>query len=252
MSDIGGLVDELIAAGTPPGMAAQIVARAFAAGVAAAPVRVTSADESVTRRKENDRIRQQRRRDNLRTSADLRDNPQMSQNASLSIESKKEEIKKKRESNKAVQLESDWRPSPEAWAQAVMILGSDERAEHELTKFKNHAAEKGRTSKKWNSAWANWAIRAVEYGGKNGQSTSTGGTAGFAGSAPTGDDAVVTGMARALERRRAERGAIDPGRAEFRTGAGDGFTAGDAAESGATTIDHGSHRQLALIPRGNG
>jgi uncharacterized protein YdaU (DUF1376 family) len=73
-----------------------------------------------------------------------------------------------------------------------------------------------------------------------------------AGPAPTGDDAVVTGMARALERRRAARGANDPGRQEFRAGGGDGAAAGNAAEPGTAAGDGGPHRQLALLPGGNG
>lgn len=88
--------------------------------------------------------------------------------ASLSIE-KKEEIKKeKRESTRGTQLPSGWRPDAESWADAIALLGSEQRAEYELKKFTDHALEKGRVAKNWNAAWRNWTKRAVEFGGKNG------------------------------------------------------------------------------------
>lgn len=176
-----------------------------------------------------------------------RNETSLSDASSLSIESKKEENKKKRESAKASQLPAGWRPDLEVWNETIAILGAEQRAEYELKKFTDHALEKGRTAKNWNAAWRNWSRRAVEYGGRNGQSNPTIRTPSFAGPAPTGDDAIVTGMGRALERRRAARAADDPGRRAFRTDGGDGFASGDAPESGSTPGDGGSRCQLALV-----
>lgn len=143
---------------------------------ASADVRVTSADESVTRRREKDRIRQQIRRDNLRTSADLRDNPQMSQNASLSKEDKKEDNQERerrsRTASRGQRLPDDWAPSAIDHAISLEMLGSD-RSRSELEKFRDHWKQQpGSKGVKldWDAAWRNWIRRAAEYrGGTNGQ-----------------------------------------------------------------------------------
>ena len=77
---IGELVAKLIAAGTPPELAAVVVAEAFAAGSMSVS-HVTSRDESVTHRRESDRLRKQRSRDRLVTNRDVTG---QSQDASLS------------------------------------------------------------------------------------------------------------------------------------------------------------------------
>lgn len=63
----------------------------------------------------------------------------------------------------------------------------------------------------------------------------------------TGDDAVVTGMARALQRRREARAAVDRGGFQGR-----GDVAGKPDPDGrAAASDAGAHRQLAFLPAGN-
>ena len=89
--------------------------------------------------------------------------------ASLSIEKKEENKKVKRES-RASQLPDDWKPDEKYWIEAVSILNSQERASHELRKFKLHALDKGRLAKNWNAAWVKWALQAIEYGAQHGQS----------------------------------------------------------------------------------
>lgn len=83
--------------------------------------------------------------------------------ASLSIEKKDTEKKGKRESTKASQLPEGWLPDEPVWKATVDRIGLD-RCNGEFTKFKNHAADKGRVSKSWNAAWRNWVDRAVDYG----------------------------------------------------------------------------------------
>jgi hypothetical protein len=138
-----------------------------------------------------------------------RNETSLSDSASLSKEEKKETNTKKRERANASQLPSEWRPSSESWTEALTLLGGEERTELELKKFRNHASEKGRIAKNWNSAWANWAIKAVEYGAQNGHRTSGNRTSQATGPAQTGADSILAGMgrlaARVAERQLAER-----------------------------------------------
>ena len=63
MTDIIAMVDELIEAGTPPGLAASIVCRAFAAGGRAAPWRSDSEDAREKKRAyDRERMQELRRR----------------------------------------------------------------------------------------------------------------------------------------------------------------------------------------------
>lgn len=99
---------------------------------------------------------------------------------SLSKEEKKEEIevkKRERAEKRASQLPTDWRPGEKQWQDAVVTLGSEDRAERELRKFTNHALAKGRTAKNWNAAWNNWVDRALEWENGNGNSNSRADTA---------------------------------------------------------------------------
>lgn len=198
MSDVGEMVADLIEAGCSPEVAAEVVARAFAAGISASGFRGIPVDSATEKRRAYDRERK-------RKSAEIRRNSTGVPDVSLSIEKKEERKKEKRESAKASQLPSGWRPSPETWAEAVMLLGSEERAELELKKFTNHASEKGRLAKNWNSAWANWAIKAVEYGGRNGHVTNGHRTTAAAGPAATGADAILAGMGRIADRIAARK-----------------------------------------------
>jgi hypothetical protein len=246
---IADLVARLIASGTPPDVAAMVVAEAFAAGVSASIPR-NSADVSADNRREKDRIRKQIARGNPRKSADVHGNPQMSENASLSKkESNQEESKKERGVTRASQLPDGWLPDEHVWQATVSAIGLD-RCNSEFTKFKNHAADKGRVSKNWNSAWRNWVDRAIEYGAKNVQESSNNRANQAAVTAPTRDTAIIAGMGRALEKRRAARDAADPGRQDVREGRHPSATTGTDAEPEAGESDDGPSRQLALIPAG--
>lgn len=90
--------------------------------------------------------------------------------ASLSKKERKEDKKEKRESARASQLPEGWLPDEHVWKAAVDRIGLD-RCNAEFTKFKNHAADKGRVSKNWNAAWRNWVDRALDYGARNGTGT---------------------------------------------------------------------------------
>lgn len=68
---IANMVERLIAAATPPALAATVVAEAFAAGVSSVEFRGHSADETAERRRAKDRDRKRLLRGNPRTSADI-------------------------------------------------------------------------------------------------------------------------------------------------------------------------------------
>lgn len=166
MSNIGELVSRLVAQGIDVEEASEIVALAVAAGAATSAYRksagairqqrlrdkrkgVTKRYESVTTLRDDEALRSVTKRDESVTS----------DAASLS---KSNKIDKKRE--RGTQLSDGWRPSDAAWRSAADRVG-EQRAEIELVKFRNHAADKGRISKSWDAAYRNWIDRAIEYGG---------------------------------------------------------------------------------------
>lgn len=252
MSDIGAMVDLLIAAGTPPAVAAQVIAQAFAAGAAAGNFRGIPVDDAAEKRRAYDRERKRKSAEIHRTSTGT---PRTSESASLSKESKKEEIKEevgaRKKAFRGNRLPDDWQPSPQDRAVADELLG-EQKAAGEIAKFHDHWKQQpGNKGVKldWNAAWRNWIRRAAEYaGGRNGQRTNGFHPNSSAGPAPTRDAAVITGMGRALDRRRADRAAAN-GNGELRghPDAAGGDDPGRAAASG----DDGAPGQLALIPAGH-
>lgn len=189
MSATGDLIAALVAGGMTTAEAAALVARAGVEMTGALTRKSTGAmrqqryrerhkaSQRVTRDDDEKRNEASQRvttlrRDEASQTVTKRNESVTRDAASLSIESKKEEVKKeKRESAKGAQLSAGWRPDPGSWHDAVAILGSEDRAEYELKKFADHALEKGRVAKDWNAAWRNWAKRAVEFGGKNGNAS---------------------------------------------------------------------------------
>jgi hypothetical protein len=148
-------------------------------------------------------------------------------------------------------LPPDWKPKikhyDEGGKRGMTVAMVDERAVSMREWCDANANRAVTTKANWDSAFMGTWIKGSNNGNRTHQNRNS-----PPGPAPTGDDAVVTGMARALERRRAARGANDPGRQEFRAGGGDGAAAGNAAEPGTAAGDGGPHRQLALLPGGNG
>jgi len=150
---------------------------------------------------------------------------------SLSKEEKKEVIKEKRES-RATQLPDDWRPSPKHWDEAVAILGSSDRSELELRKFKLHAADKGRLAKNWNAAWVKWALQAVEYGVRNGNGASNHRADPAAGRATAREAQHVAAMGGAALRYLQEGKSAGPvGEVSSGSGSAEVFDFGKRAEN---------------------
>lgn len=212
MSDIGSLVERLVDAGLSVAEAGEIIATAFAAGVASSVYRKSPG--ALRQEKWRERLKASQRNasetpknERVEASQSVSNRLKASQRdaASLSKEEKKEEIKLKRESARASQIPTAWRPDDPVWNETVEILGSQQRAEYELKKFTDHALEKGRTAKNWNAAWRNWARRSVEYGGRNGHGVSQARTVGAAGSTATGADTILAGMGRIADRIAARK-----------------------------------------------
>jgi hypothetical protein len=161
---IGELVAKLIAAGTPADVAAVVVTEAFAAGIMSVG-HVTSADESVTHRRESDRLRKQRSRDRLVTNRDVTG---QSQDASLSKNNLEEEREAKLGSVRGQRLPDDWVPSGGEKEAAKGSL-SETELNRELAKFRDHWKQqpgaKG-LSLDWDAAWRIWIRRAEDYAGR--------------------------------------------------------------------------------------
>jgi hypothetical protein len=103
---------------------------------------------------------------------------------------------------------------------------------------------------KWDGTLRN-RCRDVIKRGFNGQASSNNRANQTSGPAPTRDTAIVTGMGRALERRRAARDATDPGRQDVREGRHPGAATGTDAEPGPSESDDGPPRQFAFLPAGH-
>ena len=98
--------------------------------------------------------------------------------------------------------------------------------------------------------WLNkgcWDDEHIERG-KNGNTANDYRTNPTPQSAQTRDAAIITGMGRALERRRAARATDDAGREDVRKAGCAGTSKGTDAEPGSAPSDAGSHQQLALLP----
>jgi hypothetical protein len=180
---IADLVAKLIAAGTAPDVAAVVVTEAFVAGISAAPTRDVTRDERDENRREQARVRQQRRREKV--TRDMRDKPEIvietknldvrdvtrDEKAPLSLENNKQETKKERGASKAAsrgqRLPDDWAPSVPDQVVADELIGTERRRD-ELAKFRDHWKQQpGSKGVKldWDAAWRNWIRRSAEYGG---------------------------------------------------------------------------------------
>lgn len=115
---------------------------------------------------------------------------------------------------RATALPQDFAPILTPRAQSIVDGWPPGRFEAELRRFKDHAADKGRTSKDWQAALRTWIDKADEWIKRNGT--------GSSGQPPhnSGD-----GFSRAIDRRAysgdAEGLADEPDRSAVRAGEGD-------------------------------
>jgi hypothetical protein len=152
---------------------------------------------------------------------------------------------------RGTRLPPDWRPIAEDRQEALAKLGSTQAIEQEMLKFHDYwKAQPGQRGVKldWDATWRNWIRNAKGQQNAHGNSAVRANTA--AGPAPTRDTAVLAGMGRALERRRAARAADDPGRQDVREAGRAGAAEGADADGGAAPGDDEPPAQLALLPAG--
>jgi hypothetical protein len=154
------MVDNLVAAGCAPAVAARVVAEAFAAGVLSAPVRGLSVDETTEKRRERDRIRQALKRaeakkspDNPPTSAESADCP----TRALSLKSLNKEDKKERARKHPCPV--DWQPNEKhfAWAEKEHIPQSAVLSKAEDMRL--WAQSTGEQKKDWDATLFVWLRR---------------------------------------------------------------------------------------------
>jgi len=145
-----------------------------------------------------------------------------------------------------------WLPDERDIEHATQAGFSQEKTQRMASAFADHHRAKATLSADWHASWRTWCSNEIKFNGvRHGNSTSAVRGHQATGPAPTRDIAIVTGMDRALERRRAARNPDDGGRPEFREGRGPGAAAGDDAEPGTAAGDGGPHQQLAFLSSTN-
>jgi hypothetical protein len=116
--------------------------------------------------------------------------------------------KSKKSAERGTRLSSDWRPSPSDLSFAIERGLPQTRIDTEAEKFRNYWVAKSGTNackRDWAACWRNWIINAMERGyGPPSYRGKSPGNDFTPGRAPTGSDAILTGMGR-LARRVDER-----------------------------------------------
>jgi hypothetical protein len=106
----------------------------------------------------------------------------------------------KHSATRGSRLPADWQPSHSEVAFALDRGMPQARVSNETEKFRNYWTAKsgaGATKRDWSATWRNWIITTMERG--NGPPVYQGhwpGKTSAPGRAPTGSDAILTGMGR--------------------------------------------------------
>jgi len=162
-----------------------------------------------------------------------------------------EVVIKKERKERGCKLPPDWKPNQHHYDEGEKLGMNrdavDARAGAMRTWCDANANRSITTKANWDAAFTGTWLKDS----KNGQGFSNNRPHQTSGSPPTRDTAIIAGMGRALERRRADRAANDGGRQEFREERHPGPAGGADAEHGAAEGDDGASRQLALLPAGN-
>lgn len=242
MSATGDLISALVSGGMDASEAAALVARAAVEMTGALTRKSTGASrqqryrdrqkssQSVTRYADENRNEASRtvttlRCDEASRTVTNRNESVTSDAASLSIESKREEIRKEKRESRASQLLDDWTPSEKFWMEAIKLLGSEELALSELQSFRLHALDKGRVSKNWNAAWVKWALQAIKYGARNGK--------------PNSDNRTNTGAGRATAREAEHVASVGSAALQYlRQGKSAGSNREASGDCGFTGVSH--------------
>jgi hypothetical protein len=157
MSDIGAMVDDLVAAGCAPAVAARIVAEAFTAGLASSVVRGIPVDTAAEKRREYDRNRKREIRLGLRTSGGNPVDSAECPTEALSLKSSNKESKKERARKHPCPV--DWQPNEKhfAWAEKEHIPRSAVLSKAEDMRL--WAQSTGEQKKDWDATLFVWLRR---------------------------------------------------------------------------------------------
>lgn len=168
MSAVAELVSRLVAAGTPPELAAEVVAEAFAAGVVGRQSAEHPVDAATEKRRAYDRERQKKIRELRRVSAD---NPPMSQPA-LTLTSSPKDSDSQKEGKKVRarkhSLSADWQPKPEHFEAAEKLKIPRSAVDGKAEDMRIWAGANGAQKLNWDLTFHGFLRRdAAQLAGKN-------------------------------------------------------------------------------------
>lgn len=147
MSDIGAMVAELISAGCAPEVAAQVVARAYVAGVSSSEFRGSPVDKTAENRRAYDRERKRKERNSTGLPPDSAECP----NTPLSSSNLKKERK-----GRGSRIPPDWKPERDL---AKQLGWSDAQIDTEAENFRDYwmgRAGSGGVKLDWPATWRKW------------------------------------------------------------------------------------------------
>jgi hypothetical protein len=176
MSDIGALVERLVAAGLSVGEAGEIIATAFAAGAASSGYRKSPGSVRQQRWRERNKASQSVTvetpsddRGEASQSVSNRNEASQRNAAPLSIEKKEEVKKEKKERARASQLPADWCLDEIDIEYAVSKGIPRSKVPLVGEAFSNHHRAKGTVFADWRAAWRKWCGNEIKFhGGMNG------------------------------------------------------------------------------------
>jgi hypothetical protein len=216
MTAIGELVARLVAAGTPPELAAVVVSEAFAIGATTGQVRGHPVDESAERRRAYDRERQRIKRENLRKSAEVGGCPDPALSLS-SIGEGKEPLKEKKKKPAKHPLPPDYQPKQSHFEQADRLQVPHSFVHEQTEDMRLWALSSGEMKADWDATLHGFMRRNA--GRFNGERTRQNGSTSTARPRAVAQDVIIAGMADALSERPDSRlgGGCARGRGESET-----------------------------------
>lgn len=149
MSDISGMVAELIAAGCSPDVAASVVAKAYVAGVGVAEFRGIPVDEKAEKRRAYDRERKRKSAEIRRNSTESAETPILPLSSSILT----------KESKRGTRLSSEWKPAEAERAFAKTLGWSEPQIDSEAANFRDYWIAKpgaGGCKLDWPATWRKW------------------------------------------------------------------------------------------------
>lgn len=174
MSNIGELVERMVAAGMSVGEAGAIAAEIYAAGVAAASIRSPGAERTRRYRERHKTSQSVTERHIDETSQSVTERHKASQcdaDAKVPIERsiKKLDRHPRSQASRGTRLNPSWSPT-EAGRSAARLEGfTDAEIDREVLQFRDHwIAASGSKAVKldWDAAWRTWFRRSAEMKGK--------------------------------------------------------------------------------------